>query len=48
LIQEFSEQFKSEKQIQIHQQWLFGYISYDAVRYFEKVTLKKRKQQHHS
>jgi anthranilate synthase component 1 len=27
---------------------LFGYISYDAVRYFEKVTIAKRKQQHHS
>ncbi len=43
LIQEFSEQFKSEKnKFKFINNGLFGYISYDAVRYFEKVTIAKK------
>jgi anthranilate synthase component 1 len=37
VIQEFSGQFKSEKNdFKFINNGLFGYISYDAVRYFEK------------
>lgn len=42
-IQEFSSQFKSEKNnFKFINNGLFGYISYDAVRYFEKVTISKK------
>ena len=38
VIQEFSSQFKSEKNdFKFINNGLFGYISYDGVRYFEKV-----------
>ena len=43
VIQEFSNQFKSEKNdFKFINNGLFGYISYDAVRYFEKVTIAKK------
>lgn len=43
VIQNFSEQFKSEKiNFKFINNGLFGYISYDAVRYFEKVTIAKK------
>ena len=43
VIQEFSSQFKSEKNdFKFINNGLFGYISYDAVRYFEKVTITKK------
>ncbi|MFE3847630.1 anthranilate synthase component I family protein [Flavobacterium sp. LB3P45] len=43
VIQEFSHQFKSEKNnFKFINNGLFGYISYDAVRYFEKVTIAKK------
>jgi anthranilate synthase component 1 len=43
IIQEFSHQFKSEKNdFKFINNGLFGYISYDAVRYFEKVTVAKK------
>lgn len=43
VIQEFSHQFKSEKSdFKFINNGLFGYISYDAVRYFEKVTIAKK------
>ncbi len=43
VIQEFSSQFKSEKNdFKFINNGLFGYISYDAVRYFEKVTIAKK------
>ncbi|EIA08451.1 anthranilate synthase component I family protein [Flavobacterium frigoris] len=43
VIQEFSHQFKSEKNdFKFINNGLFGYISYDAVRYFEKVTVAKK------
>ena len=43
VIQEFSGQFKSEKNdFKFINNGLFGYISYDAVRYFEKVTIAKK------
>ena len=43
VIQEFSSQFKSKKNdFKFINNGLFGYISYDAVRYFEKVTIAKK------
>jgi anthranilate synthase component I len=43
VIQEFSKQFQSEKNdFKFINNGLFGYISYDAVRYFEKVTIAKK------
>lgn len=43
VIQEFSSQFKSEKNdFKFINNGLFGYISYDAVRYFEKITIAKK------
>ena len=43
IIQDFSHQFKSEKNnFKFINNGLFGYISYDAVRYFEKVTIAKK------
>ena len=43
VIQEFSGQFQSEKNdFKFINNGLFGYISYDAVRYFEKVTIAKK------
>lgn len=43
IIQEFSRQFKSDKNnFKFINNGLFGYISYDAVRYFEKVTIAKK------
>lgn len=42
-IQEFATQFASENQdFKFINNGLFGYISYDAVRYFENVSIKKR------
>lgn len=42
-IQEFAGEFASENQdFKFINNGLFGYISYDAVRYFEKVTIQKR------
>ncbi|PDS24876.1 anthranilate synthase component I family protein [Flavobacterium branchiophilum] len=43
VIQAFSEQFESEKNdFKFINNGLFGYISYDAVRYFEKVNIAKK------
>lgn len=43
VIQEFSKQFQSEKNdFKFINNGLFGYISYDAVRYFEKITIAKK------
>ena len=43
IIEEFSHQFKSEKNdFKFINNGLFGYISYDAVRYFEKVAIAKK------
>ena len=43
VIQEFSGQFKSDKSdFKFINNGLFGYISYDAVRYFEKVSIAKK------
>ncbi len=43
VIQEFSGQFESEKNdFKFINNGLFGYISYDAVRYFEKVNIAKK------
>ncbi|HTG66023.1 MAG TPA: anthranilate synthase component I family protein [Flavobacterium sp.] len=43
VIQKFSGQFESEKNnFKFINNGLFGYISYDAVRYFEKVTIAKK------
>ena len=43
VIQEFSGQFESEKNdFKFINNGLFGYISYDAVRYFEKVSIAKK------
>ena len=43
VIQEFSGQFQSDKNdFKFINNGLFGYISYDAVRYFEKVTIAKK------
>ena len=43
VIQEFSGQFESKKNdFKFINNGLFGYISYDAVRYFEKVNIAKK------
>ncbi len=43
VIQEFSKQFQSKKNdFKFINNGLFGYISYDAVRYFEKITIAKK------
>jgi len=43
IIQEFASQFESEtNDFKFINNGLFGYISYDAVRYFEKVKIQKR------
>ena len=43
-IQKFASQFQSENNaFKFINNGLFGYISYDAVRYFEKVELQKKK-----
>ncbi|MEZ7515319.1 anthranilate synthase component I family protein [Flavobacterium frigidarium] len=43
IIQEFSHEFTSEKNdFKFINNGLFGYLSYDAVRYFEKVTIAKK------
>jgi len=42
-IQEFASQFESKNtDFKFINNGLFGYIAYDAVRYFEKVTIEKR------
>lgn len=42
-IQEFAAQFQSENQdFKFINNGLFGYIGYDAVRYFEKVSIEKK------
>ncbi len=42
-IQEFASQFQSEDQsFKFINNGLFGYIAYDAVRYFEKVSIEKK------
>jgi anthranilate synthase component I len=42
-IQEFASQFESENHdFKFINNGLFGYIAYDAVRYFEKVTIEKK------
>jgi anthranilate synthase component I len=44
ILQEFASQFKSENNnFKFINNGLFGYMAYDAVRYFEKVTIEKRK-----
>jgi anthranilate synthase component 1 len=46
IIQEFSGLFESEKNdFKFINNGLFGYISYDAVRYFEKVTIAKKDEE---
>ena len=43
IIQEFATQFASENQnFKFINNGLFGYISYDAVRYFENISIQKR------
>ena len=43
IIQEFSHEFTSEKNdFKFINNGLFGYLSYDAVRYLEKVTIAKK------
>ncbi len=43
IIQRFSDQFSSEKTaFKFITNGLFGYISYDAVRYFEKIKISKK------
>ncbi len=43
IIQEFSGQFQSDKtNFKFINNGLFGYISYDAVRYFEKISIAKK------
>lgn len=43
LIQEFASQFTSEKNnFKFINNGLFGYIAYDAVRYFEKINIRKK------
>ncbi|PWA04398.1 anthranilate synthase component I family protein [Flavobacterium psychrotolerans] len=43
IIQEFASQFESESNdFKFINNGLFGYISYDAVRYFEKVAIEKK------
>src|SRR5688572_8154227 len=42
-IQQFALQFQSENEkFKFINNGLFGYIAYDAVRYFEKVTIEKK------
>ena len=42
-IQEFASQFQSESNdFKFINNGLFGYISYDAVRYFEKISIEKK------
>lgn len=42
-VQQFASQFETiNSDFKFHNSGLFGYISYDAVRYFEKVTIEKR------
>jgi anthranilate synthase component 1 len=44
IIQEFASQFQSENNnFKFINNGLFGYIGYDAVRYFEKVSIEKKK-----
>ncbi|MGL5111733.1 MAG: anthranilate synthase component I family protein [Flavobacterium sp.] len=46
-IQSFSKQFLSQKNdFKFINNGLFGYIAYDAVRYFEKVTVAKKDNSH--
>lgn len=43
IIQQFGERFKAEQnQFKFINNGLFGYISYDAVRYFEKIEIHKK------
>ena len=43
IIQEFASQFESQKNdFKFINNGLFGYISYDAVRYFEKIEITKK------
>ena len=43
IIQEFASQFQSQKNdFKFINNGLFGYISYDAVRYFEKIEINKK------
>ncbi|MGL2986163.1 anthranilate synthase component I family protein [Flavobacterium sp. RSSA_27] len=43
IIQSFSNQFQSQKNdFKFINNGLFGYIAYDAVRYFEKITIAKK------
>jgi len=43
-VQEFASQFESDNHdFKFITNGLFGYISYDAVRYFEKTTIEKRR-----
>lgn len=43
VIQEFASQFQSENNdFKFINNGLFGYIAYDAVRYFEKITIAKK------
>ena len=43
IIQEFASQFESQKNdFKFINNGLFGYISYDAVRYFEKIEISKK------
>jgi anthranilate synthase component 1 len=43
IIQEFASQFRSENNdFKFINNGLFGYISYDAVRYFEKINIRKK------
>ncbi|WP_298425382.1 anthranilate synthase component I family protein [uncultured Kordia sp.] len=45
LIHEFSQQFKTDKNdFKFINNGLFGYIAYDAVRYFEDVEISKKEQ----
>ena len=42
-IQEFASQFQSENnEFKFINNGLFGYIAYDAIRYFEKITIEKK------
>src|SRR6478736_1265927 len=46
IIEDFSRQFQSDKNgFKFINNGLFGYISYDAVRYFEKVTIAKKEEE---
>ena len=43
IIEDFASQFKPEKKdFKFINNGLFGYINYDAVQYFEKISIKKR------